>query len=107
MVTSVLIWLDIVGRNPSNWTLNEWYYNGILYDSTDAFRDAWKRGEVEKTPPNLDGHWTASEPESIGIEGRELTAPVMVQPHGPRVQVDVKEKFVKWSKFPTHRSFRS
>jgi primary-amine oxidase len=89
----------ISGRNSSEWTINEWFYNGILYGSTKEFRKAWKNGEITKTPSNLDGSWTESQPNNHGIPGREKTTPVMIQPYGPRYAVDVREKHISWMGF--------
>jgi primary-amine oxidase len=89
----------ISGRDSSKWKINEWFYNGVLYGSTQEFRTAWKNGEIKKTPSNLDGSWTASQPDSQGIPGREKTTPVMIHPEGPRYHVDLEEKHVSWMGF--------
>lgn len=87
---------DITGRDSSKWAIHEWYYNGVLYESTKTFRAAWKSGELKKTPPNRDGSWTASEPNEEGLEDRDLTAPVMIHPGKPRYKLDEKERHVSW-----------
>jgi len=89
----------ISGRDSSKWKINEWYYNGIMYNSTESFRDAWKSGKVEKLPPNRDGSWTASEPLAKGLPDRDMNAPVMIQPEGSRYKIDVEENFISWMGF--------
>jgi primary-amine oxidase len=32
---------DVTGRDPSQWKLEGWYYNGIFYETTEAFRNAY------------------------------------------------------------------
>lgn len=87
---------DITGRDSSNWKINQWFYNGVLYNSTETFRTAWKNGEIKKLPVNRDGRWTAAEPNKCGVPGREKPAPVMIQPEGARWKVDKEEKHVSW-----------
>ncbi|KAF1986474.1 copper amine oxidase [Aulographum hederae CBS 113979] len=90
---------DISGRDASQWKMHEWFYNGVLYNSTEAFRSAWKAGKVEKLPLNIDGTWTAAEPSAHGLPEREGTPPIMVQPEGNRYKIDTKERFVSWMGF--------
>lgn len=87
---------DITGRNSSEWKIYEWFYNGVLYASTEAFRTAWKNGDVKKLPPNRDGKWTEAQPDEKGIPGREKNTPIMIQPDGPRYKIDKEENFVSW-----------
>lgn len=67
-----------------------------MYNSTESFIQAWEDGRVKKSVTNEDGAWTDPEPTDDGIEGREFAAPMLVQPYGPRVEVDEAEKYVKW-----------
>jgi primary-amine oxidase len=86
----------ISGRDSSKWKINEWFYNGVLYSSTEEFRKAWKNGDIIKQKPNSDGKWTASHPDETGILGREKNTPVMVQPDGPRYKIDREENHISW-----------
>lgn len=94
---------DISGRDSEKWSINEWYYNGILYESTDAFRKAWESGTIVKSPPNLDGQWAAAEPESSTTgnteQQREKEAPIMIQPFENRYDIDEEENHVSWMGF--------
>lgn len=87
---------DITGRDSSLWKIHEWYYDGVLYNSTESFRSAWKAGKVKKLPSNRDGDWTAAEPDEKGVPERDMVAPIMIQPGGPRYKLDKKERHVSW-----------
>lgn len=87
---------DISGRDPKQWKIHEWFYNGVSYSSTGDFRAAWEKGEVQKMPPNRDGKWSEAQPDKQGIPGREKNTPIMIQPDGPRYKIDEQEKFVSW-----------
>jgi primary-amine oxidase len=97
---------DITGRDSTKWKLYEWYYNGIMYEDTKAFRKAWEEGKVIKTPLNLDGEWSAAEPAAHGIPGREKGAPIAIQPFGPRFDIDEENRFVSWMGFEFYISER-
>ena len=87
---------DITGRDSSQWRIREWYYGGVLYNSTAAFRSAWKAGEVKKLPGNRDGSWSDAAPDEKGVPERAIVAPIMIQPGGPRYKFDEKERHVSW-----------
>jgi primary-amine oxidase len=87
---------EITGRDSEKWNIHEWYYDGVLYNSTQSFRTAWTAGDVRKLPANRDGSWTAAEPNAKGVPGRDQVAPVMIQPGGPRYKLDEKERHVSW-----------
>jgi primary-amine oxidase len=97
--------LEIFGMESKEWHVTDWFYNGVLYNSTEAFRDSWESGTLKKSQTNPDGSWTNAEPIVEGIEGREFAAPILVQPYGPRVEVDEKEKYVKWMGWEFYISF--
>lgn len=88
---------DVPTRDCSAWEIKQWYYNGFLYNSTETFRAAWQSPDFEKVQPNRDGDWTDIEDYSHGPPGREKPPPVMIQPSGPRYEVDRHENFVSWS----------
>jgi primary-amine oxidase len=48
---------DVTGRDPSKWAIEGWYYNGIFYETTEEFRQAYWSGQVEKLLGNRDGEW--------------------------------------------------
>jgi primary-amine oxidase len=97
--------VEIRGFNESDWTITEWYYNGILYNGSEAIHDAWKQGRVVKSLPNVNGDWTDPEPRERAVVDRDMAAPVLVQPYGPRVTVDEEEKYVKWLDWEFYLSF--
>ncbi|KAF2668453.1 amine oxidase catalytic domain-containing protein [Microthyrium microscopicum] len=97
--------LEVSGFDVSKWNIANWYYDGVLYNSTNTFYNAWKDGRVRKSMRNADGDWTAAEPTEEGIEGRERYAPMLVQPYGPRVEIDEAEKYVKWMGWEFYLTF--
>ncbi|MCJ1381152.1 hypothetical protein MMC17_004261 [Xylographa soralifera] len=97
--------LDASSSDISEWKILQWYYNGILYNSTAMFRAAWHSPGFEKLLPNIDGEWTDIEDYSHGLPGREKLPPVMVQPAGPRYDIDHNQKFVSWMGFEFYVAF--
>lgn len=91
--------VDARSFNTSEWTVGEYYYNGVLYENEDDFRTALSHADFQRTPPNLDGPWTDTEDFHSNPEGRELPPPVSIQPYGPRYRLDADEKFVSWFGF--------
>ncbi|KAF2719580.1 amine oxidase catalytic domain-containing protein [Polychaeton citri CBS 116435] len=91
--------VNATSPDVENWEIGEWYYNGVLYKDVEQFRAAIKSPGFEKTPINLDGHWTDTEEFDNEMEGRELPPPVSVQPYGPRYKLDKKQQYVKWFGF--------
>ncbi|CAK3734610.1 Membrane primary amine oxidase [Lecanosticta acicola] len=83
--------------DKSDWSVEEWFYNGKIYASVEEFRNALDT--LQRTPANLDGDWTETEDFDSSPPGRELPPPVSVQPFGTRYKLDRKEKFVSWFGF--------
>lgn len=96
---------DVTSEKTRDWSLLEWMYDGIIYNSTDHLREAVKHGEVKKIRLNLDGNWTTIEYFGRGTKGREIPAPVMVRASIPRYNLDPKERFVSWMGFEFYISF--
>jgi primary-amine oxidase len=86
-------------RDPANWKMSQWYYNGVVYDSASELREAFKRPGFLLNPLNLNGSWTETEDFSEGHPGRELPPPTMVQPAGPRFKIDHQQNFISWMGF--------
>src|SRR6266536_4698165 len=84
-------------EDPYSGKVLQWLYNGILYNSTEAFRTAWQSPGFERPPTNDDGEWTDLEDYSPGLPARKDPPPVMIQPSGPRYNIDKKENYVSWS----------
>jgi len=97
--------IEVEGFDKSEWHIDGWYYGGTLYNSTDALYTAWKLGKITKTLPNKGGHWTDPEPEVEGIPGRDLSSAFLVQPFGPRVEVDVTQNYIRWMGWEFYLSF--
>lgn len=91
--------VDATSLFAEEWTVEEYYYNGQLYDTADNFRAAIKKSDFVRAPRNDDGPWTATEDFDSQPDGRELPPPVSVQPYGPRYKLDRKQQFVSWFGF--------
>ena len=91
--------VDATSPNPDDWTVGQYYYNGIIYESAEIFRAAVAEPDFVRTPPNLDGPWTETEDYTSAPAGRELPPPVAIQPYGPRYKFDKEENFVSWFGF--------
>lgn len=89
---------DITGRDPSKWSVEGWYYDGVFYESTKAFRKAFFSPGFEKFGPNLDGSWARTDQQGEIMPYDELDPPLPVAPQGARYGVDIEEKYVEWSK---------
>ncbi|EMC99114.1 hypothetical protein BAUCODRAFT_59376, partial [Baudoinia panamericana UAMH 10762] len=81
-----------------DWTVGEWYYNGVLYANESEFRAALEEPDFQRTPPNIDGSWTDTE-DFGDYPDRDLPPPVSVQPYGPRYKLDREENYVSWFGF--------
>ena len=98
--------LDTTGRDPKKWEVLHWFYNNVLYNSTEAFRAAWAMPGFVTTPPNLDGDWTSI--ESINDnepEAQKLAAPSENQASRRRYTLDKEQQFVSWMGFEFHMAF--
>lgn len=91
--------VDATSSDTNEWSVGQFYYNGVVYDSAQEFRAALDDPHFERTPANLDGPWTDTEDFESHPAGRELPPPVSVQPYGPRYKLDRKERFVSWFGF--------
>ncbi|EEP80558.1 conserved hypothetical protein [Uncinocarpus reesii 1704] len=97
--------VDIYGRDPSKWSVHGWFYNGIFYRNTRAFRKAYFSPGFKKLGANVDGPWAQLNREGDPLPMDTVAAPLQVQPEGPRFGVDVKEKYVEWMDFSFYISF--
>ncbi|KAK8069373.1 primary amine oxidase- lung isozyme [Apiospora phragmitis] len=73
---------DVTGRDPSKWKLEGWYYNGVFYKTTEAFRTAYFSPGFEKIGREADGPWAWTER-----------------------QVDVERQYVEWMDFSFYLGF--
>jgi primary-amine oxidase len=97
---------DVTGRDPSKWTVEGWYYNGVFYETTQDFREAYWGGKVEKLPGNMEGPWAQTDQQGT-IPPLDTTAPpVMVAPGGARYHVDPQSKYVEWMGWSFYVAFQ-
>ncbi|KAK3701618.1 hypothetical protein LTR37_015369 [Vermiconidia calcicola] len=91
--------VDASDANIDGWTVGQFYYNGVIYDTEEDFRAALSEPDFVRTPPNVDGPWSDTEDFESGPPGRELPPPVSVQPYGPRYRLDREQQYVSWFGF--------
>ncbi|KAK3989769.1 putative copper amine oxidase [Cladorrhinum sp. PSN332] len=96
---------DVTGRDPSKWKLEGWLYNSIFYETTEAFREAYRSEGFVKLPPNDEGFWSGT--DQFGDVPARDTAhpPTLVAPAGNRFGVDHKEQYVEWMDFSFYIGF--
>ena len=98
--------LDTTGRDPKKWEVLHWFYDNVLYNSTEAFRAAWATPRFVITPPNLDGDWTSIENISDNEpEAQKLAASSDNQAPRRRYTFDKEQKFVSWMGFEFYMAF--
>lgn len=91
--------VDATSTDIGEWSVGQYYYNGIIYDNEAELRSATQHPDFVRTPPNVDGAWTDTEDFDSTPPGRELPPPISVQPYGPRYKLDQREQFVSWFGF--------
>lgn len=96
---------DVTGRDPSQWKLEGWLYNGIYYETTEDFRAAyWSEGFV-KNGANVEGDWARTDRQGDALPMDALFPPASVAPAGNRFAVDAEEKYVEWMDFSFYIGF--
>lgn len=96
---------DITGRDPSKWKVEGWLYNGIFYETTEAFRTALGSEGFVKNGPNVEGDWARTFQQGTVPPMDTLYPPTSVAPAGSRLSVDYKEKYVEWMDFSFYIGF--
>ncbi|KAL8725493.1 MAG: hypothetical protein Q9166_007313 [cf. Caloplaca sp. 2 TL-2023] len=96
---------DITGRDPANWSVVAWQYNGVFYESETTFRRAINSTGFIRPGTNTDGDWACTDYNNDPFPHDELNPPVPVQPDGSRFAVDEQEKYVQWMDFSFYLSF--
>lgn len=96
---------DITGRDPSQWKLEGWLYNGVFYETTDEFRAAVFAPGFEKIPVNVDGPQGSTDRAGDILPMDQLHPPTDVAPAGSRFSIDYEQKYVKWMDFEFYISF--
>ncbi|KAK3689470.1 hypothetical protein B0T22DRAFT_376614 [Podospora appendiculata] len=98
---------DTTGRDPAQWKVVMWLYNGITYPSTKEFRATWQSSGFEKLESAIDGTWTALEPD-LPPDNEDYSTnapPHVVQAQGSRIKLDRAESFVSWMGFSFNLAF--
>lgn len=76
--------VDATSSTISEWTVEQYYYNGVLYDNEEFLRTNMVELDIARTPANLDGPWTDTEDYHSQPDGRDTPPPGALQPYGPR-----------------------
>jgi primary-amine oxidase len=97
---------DVTGRDPSKWTIEGWYYNGIFYETTEEFRQAYWSGQVEKLQGNRDGEWAHTDQRGPILPHDTKAPPVTVAPQGARFSIDNENKYVEWMGWSFYLAFK-
>jgi primary-amine oxidase len=97
---------DVTGRDPSKWTVEGWYYNGIFYETTEKFRTAYWSGKVEKLQGNIDGEWAHTDQRGPILPHDTKTPPVATAPQGARFSIDTENKYVEWMGWSFYLGFK-
>lgn len=91
--------VDVMGRDPSKWSVIGWYYDGKYYPTTNAFRAAAASSNFTLLGANSDGPWAQIERQGSPMKFDHLPPPTAVMPGSNRFSVDAKENYVEWSRF--------
>ncbi|KAK4059971.1 hypothetical protein Trihar35433_10515 [Trichoderma harzianum] len=97
--------LDITGRDPSKWSLIGWYYNGIYYPTTNAFRTAAMSSNFTVLGANFDGPWARLDKQGTAMTYEHYPPPTAVMPGSNRFSIDTKENYVEWMDFSFFLSY--
>lgn len=95
--------IDTTGRDPEEWKVLHWFYNNVLYNSTEAFRAAWMTPGFIITPPNLDGDWTHI--DNLKKQGMGHFSSTKVESKPQSFVLDKTQKFVSWKGFEFYMAF--
>lgn len=98
--------IETTGRDPKKWKVLHWFYNNVLYNSTEEFRAAWMTPGFVTTPSNLDGAWTRIDDlAGYDEEPQEDDALIKNESHNQKFTFDKEQKFVSWKGFEFHIAF--
>ena len=95
---------DIEMNKPETWKFKGWLYNGILYPTTEDFRNAYYSGNFTKLPPNVDGQWTSTDQKGPVLPLADEPPPMPIAKRA-RFSVDLRQKYVEWMAFSFYLSF--
>ncbi|KAG9521807.1 putative membrane copper amine oxidase, partial [Aureobasidium melanogenum] len=90
---------DVTGRDPSQWKLEGWYYNGVFYETTEAFRSAYYTPGFVKLGANVEGDWARTDQIGPVLPLDTAHPPASITPNGARFAVDAESKWIQWMDF--------
>lgn len=106
--TGLFIKTNITGRDIADFSVVQWVYNNIAYNSTEELYEAWKSEDFVKLPQvPTEQEWTNPGREE-GLETRyldEKTAPIVVEPQGRRWQYSEDDRYFTWMDWSFYISY--
>lgn len=98
--------IDTTGRDSTQWKVIHWFYNNVLYNSTEEFRAAWMSPGFVITPPNLDGEWThVDDAANFDRNPKQHSTTLAADSEKEQFALDKEQKFVSWQGFEFHMAF--
>ncbi|KAK6855368.1 membrane copper amine oxidase [Apiospora arundinis] len=105
MMAGLYLKAQMTGRDTSKWEFEGWYYNGVYYETTEAFRAAYFSPGFEKIGRDRDGEWAYTERQGDPFPGDDTPPPMAVAAGPPRHKVDVERRYVEWMDFSFYIGF--
>ena len=95
--SDLYIQFDITGTDASLWKAQKVVYNLKLYQSVQEFHDAWKSGQVTKSPhPTLDTGFLHKNKTGPTRDLEDRLAPTVLALDGNRYRVDRENQYVEY-----------
>ncbi|KAG7193608.1 uncharacterized protein KQ657_000681 [Scheffersomyces spartinae] len=106
--TGLFIKTNVTGRDVSDFSVVQWVYNNVAYNTTEEFYEAWKSEEFVKLPQApQEQEWT-NPGRAEGAETRPLdekTSPIVVEPEGRRWQFSEEDRYFTWMDWSFYISY--
>ncbi|KAI9365974.1 copper amine oxidase [Zopfochytrium polystomum] len=90
---------DFTGNDPSKHSAKGVWYNAQSWPSLDAFRSAWKSGNITRGKKvSSEASWTSTSKQGGPTPASDSKkGPVGVSPNGARYGVDTTNRYVSWN----------
>ncbi|KAM0748227.1 amine oxidase catalytic domain-containing protein [Meredithblackwellia eburnea MCA 4105] len=92
------LYVDMTSLDHAEWEVIRVVYNHQVFDTLDAFADAWRKKTLKRSPKPVlnDTDWATRAWRGKKRDLDHLTGPRSVQFDGPRFRADVAESYVTW-----------
>ncbi|KAJ6784037.1 hypothetical protein PWT90_00324 [Aphanocladium album] len=97
--------IDTTGRDPTEWKVLNWFYNNVLYNSTEEFRTAWMMPGFEITPRNLDGEWTHIDDDANFDSHPKQSPSIPIDLGKQSFTLNKDQRIVSWKGFEFYLAF--